>query len=66
MMSRLKTCYQKRLALKISHIIKLVPVLWLAGCALTPVPPATGNWSVELGRTGFATPSETFKYASNL
>jgi len=47
MMSRLKTCYQKRLALKISHIIKLVPVLWLAGCALTPVPPATGNWSVE-------------------
>jgi len=32
--------------LKISHIIKLVPVLCLAGCALMPAAP-TGNWSVE-------------------
>ena len=37
----------KRLALKINHIIKFVPVLWLAGCALAPVPPATGNWLIE-------------------
>ncbi|MFZ2312844.1 MAG: hypothetical protein WAV82_09525 [Methylobacter sp.] len=33
--------------MKISHIIKLVPVLCLTGCALTPVPPTTGNWSIE-------------------
>ena len=33
--------------MKVSHIIKWVPVLLLAGCALAPAPPATGNWSVE-------------------
>lgn len=33
--------------MKISYIIKLIPVLWLAGCALAPVPPATGNWIIE-------------------
>jgi hypothetical protein len=36
----------KRLALKISHIIKFVPVLCLAGCALTPAVPGN-NWSIE-------------------
>ncbi len=33
--------------MKISHIIKWVPVIWLTGCALAPVPPATGDWSIE-------------------
>ena len=33
--------------MKINHIIKFVPVLWLTGCTLAPVPPATGNWSIE-------------------
>lgn len=33
--------------MKISYIIKLMPVLCLAGCALAPVPPATGNWVIE-------------------
>jgi len=37
----------KRLTLKISHIIKWVPALCLTGCALAPVPPATGNWTIE-------------------
>ncbi|MDO9048285.1 MAG: hypothetical protein Q7U66_11195 [Methylobacter sp.] len=34
--------------MKISHIIKFVPVLCLAGCALEPVPsPTTSNWGIE-------------------
>jgi hypothetical protein len=33
--------------LKISHIIKWVPALWLTGCALAPVPLSNGNWSIE-------------------
>jgi DNA-binding beta-propeller fold protein YncE len=33
--------------LKISHIIKVVLVLWLAGCALEPVPPTASNWIIE-------------------
>jgi hypothetical protein len=33
--------------LKFSHIIKSIPVLWLTGCALAPVPPAAGNWIIE-------------------
>ena len=33
--------------MKISHIIKVVLVLWLAGCALEPVPPTASNWIIE-------------------
>ncbi|MFZ2403868.1 MAG: hypothetical protein WAW41_01950 [Methylobacter sp.] len=33
--------------MKVSNIIKFILVFWLTGCALAPVPPATGNWSVE-------------------
>lgn len=33
--------------MKVSHIFKLVPVLWLAGCSLMPAPPTTGNWSID-------------------
>ena len=33
--------------MKISHIIKFIPVLCLAGCASAPVPPATVNWRIE-------------------
>ncbi|MDP1664701.1 MAG: hypothetical protein Q8L79_06185 [Methylobacter sp.] len=33
--------------MKVSHIIKFLPVLWLAGCALAPAPSATGHWGIE-------------------
>lgn len=33
--------------MKVSNIIKWIPVLCLAGCALAPVPLATGNWGIE-------------------
>ncbi len=33
--------------MKVGHIIKWAPVLWLTGCTLAPVPPATGNWGIE-------------------
>ncbi len=33
--------------MKVSQIIKWIPVLYLTGCALAPAPPATANWSVE-------------------
>jgi hypothetical protein len=32
---------------KVSHFIKFVSVLCLAGCASVPVPPATVNWRIE-------------------
>lgn len=33
--------------MKISQIIKWVPVLWLTGCTLAHTPPTTGNWGIE-------------------
>jgi len=41
-----KNPVSKRLALKISNIIKFIPVLCLAGCALTPAVP-DNNWGIE-------------------